>query len=196
MKLSKVPPDAFALYVAMGPDRSYEQVGKHYGLHKRTVLRAARRDRWQERLEEIERQAQQDTDAKLAKSIHEANMRHRRLLTAVAARAAQALAQFELKSAMEAVRAAEVAVKLERLMLGEATETRSISVEQVSRDEISRLLVAGDDASDDWDAEAERDEAELEESLDDEITEDDGDDCDGRDDDEDQDDAPLQACSL
>ncbi len=189
MKLTKVPPDAFALYVAMGPDRSYEQVGKHFGLNKRTILRAARRDRWQERLEEIERQAQQDTDAKLAKSIHEANMRHRKLLMAVAARAAQALQQFELKSAMEAVRAAEVAVKLERLMLGEATETRSISVEQVSRDEIARLLVAGDDASDDWDAESERDDQELEESVDDEGSEDDNGD-------DDQDDAPLQACSI
>lgn len=193
MKLTKVPPDAFALYVAMGPDRSYEQVGKHFGLNKRTILRAARRDRWQERLEEIERQAQQDTDAKLAKSIHEANMRHRKLLMAVAARAAQALQQFELKSAMEAVRAAEVAVKLERLMLGEATETRSISVEQVSRDEISRLLVArddaSDDASDDWGAEEESEDPELEEGIDDEGSEDD-------DGDDGQDDAPLQACSL
>ena len=110
MKPTKVPADAFALYVAMGPERSYEQVGKHFGLCKRTILRAAQRDRWQERLEEIERQAQQETDARLAKSIHEASMRHRKLLLAVAARAAQALQQFELKSAMEAVRAAEIAV--------------------------------------------------------------------------------------
>jgi hypothetical protein len=151
VKASLVPDDAFALYVALGPEgRSYDAVAKHYGLTKKTITRAAVRERWQERLEALERKAQEETDAKLASTIHEANMRHRKLLLAVAARAAQALQQYELKSAMEAVRAAEVAVKLERLMLGESTESKSISVEQTSRDELARLLVAEDEVES-WD---------------------------------------------
>ncbi len=158
MKASLVPDDAFALYVALGPEgRSYDAVAKHYGLTKKTITRAAVRERWQERLEALERKAQEETDAKLASTIHEANMRHRKLLLAVAARAAQALQQYELKSAMEAVRAAEVAVKLERLMLGESTEARTISVEQVTRDEVNRFLV-DEHAVEEWDDDSNDDE--------------------------------------
>jgi hypothetical protein len=156
MSVTRLPSDAFAFYVAMGTDRSYEMVGKQYNVCKRTVLRTAQREKWQERLEEIERKAQTETDEKLAKTVHEANMRHRKLLLAVASRAAQALQRYELRSAMEAVRAAEVAVKLERLLLGESTESKSISVEQASRDEVSRFLVSTSEAAD-WPGEGEVD---------------------------------------
>jgi protein-tyrosine-phosphatase len=156
MSVARLPSDAFAFYVAMGTDRSYEMVGKQYGVCKRTVLRTAQREKWQERLEEIARKAQTETDEKLAKTVHEANMRHRKLLLAVASRAAQALQRYELRSAMEAVRAAEVAVKLERLLLGESTESKSISVEQASRDEVSRFLVSTSEAAD-WPGEGEAD---------------------------------------
>ncbi len=169
MKNSMVPPDAFALYVGMGQDRTYEAVAKHYGLCKRTILRAAIRDRWQQRLEDIEREAQAATDAKLAKAMLDMNMRHRKLLLGIASRAAQALSQFELKSAMEAVRAAEVAVKLERLLAGEATETKTLSIEQVSRDEVSRFLVAENEA-DDWGDEERIDTLEGEDERDDGTT--------------------------
>ena len=108
------------------------------------------RDRWQQRLEDIEREAQAATDAKLARAMTDMNMRHRKLLLGIASRAAQALSQYELNSAMEAVRAAEVAVKLERLLAGEATETKTLSIEQVSRDEVSRFVVVESDA-DEWD---------------------------------------------
>lgn len=151
---SKVPADAFALYVAMGADRSYEQVAKQLSLSKRTILRTAMKERWQDRLVEIEKKAQAETDSKLAQTLHEASMRHRKLLLAVASRAAQALQRYELRSAMEAVRAAEVAVKLERLLLGESTESRTISVEQASRDEVSRFLVSTNEAPD-WPGEVE-----------------------------------------
>ena len=148
---TKLPPDAFAYYVGLGNEcRSYELVGRQYGVCKRSVLRTARRDRWQERLEEIERQAQEATDARLAKTLFDMNMRHRKLLMAVASRAATALQQHELRNAMEAVRAAEVAIKLERLMAGEPSESRAVSVEQVTRDEVSRFLIDSDEAEE-WD---------------------------------------------
>lgn len=158
----KMPDDAFAFYVALGPDqRSYELVGKHYGVHKKTVTRTAEREQWQARLEVIERRAREATDAKLAKDLHAMDMRHRKLLLGIASRAASAIQAFPLKTAMEGIKAAEIAIKLERLLAGEPTETRTISVEQVTRDEVHRFLLE-DGQADEWsESDEDDDESEL-----------------------------------
>ena len=90
MTARKLPEDAFAFYVALGATRSYETVAKHYGSHKRTVVRTADREEWMQRLAAIERKAREVTDAKLADQLAEMNDRHRKLLLAVASRAAGA----------------------------------------------------------------------------------------------------------
>lgn len=150
--MAKLTADSFALYVALGPERSYDAVAKHQGVTKRTVVRVAEREQWQARLEAIERKAREATDAKLSDELHEMSLRHRKLLLAMASRAATAIQTYPLKSGMEGIKAAELVVKLERLIAGEPTEARTISVEQVTRDEIGRFLIdEGDDES--WDEE-------------------------------------------
>ena len=139
--MSKLTADAFTLYVALGPERSYEQVSKHFNVAKRTVVRVAEREQWQARLEAIERNAREATDTKLSNELHEMSLRHRKLLLAMASRAATAIQTFPLESGMEGIRAAELVIKLERLIAGEPTESRTISVEQVTRDEMSRFLI-------------------------------------------------------
>jgi hypothetical protein len=139
--MSKLTADAFTLYVALGPERSYDAVAKHYGASKKTVTRVADREQWQARLEAIERKAREATDAKLSDELHEMSLRHRKLLLAMATRAATAIQTFPLESGMEGIRAAELVIKLERLIAGEPTESRTISVEQVTRDEMSRFLI-------------------------------------------------------
>lgn len=148
--MSKLSADAFAFYTALGADqRSYELVAKHYGVAKKTVTRTADREQWQARLEVIERRAREATDAKLAQDLHAMDMRHRKLLLGIASRAASAIQTFPLKTAMEGIKAAEIAIKLERLLAGEPTETRTISVEQVTRDEVQRFLLE-DGQADEW----------------------------------------------
>lgn len=161
----KMPDDAFAFYVALGPDqRSYELVGKHYGVNKKTVTRTAEREQWQARLEVIERRAREATDAKLAKDLHAMDMRHRKLLLGIASRAASAIQAFPLKTAMEGIKAAEIAIKLERLLAGEPTETRTISVEQVTREEVHRFLLE-DGQTDEWSEGDESDDGDDESDL-------------------------------
>jgi hypothetical protein len=152
--MSKLTADAFTLYVALGPERSYDAVAKHYGASKKTVTRVADREQWQARLEAIERKAREATDAKLSDELHEMSLRHRKLLLAMASRAATAIQTFPLENGMQGVKAAELVIKLERLIAGEPTESRAVSVEQVTRDEIGRFLI---DEADDEQWEEERD---------------------------------------
>ena len=57
MPTRKIPLDAFAFYVSLGPGRSYQKVAEQYGVTKRAVVNVATRDRWQAQVEELERTA-------------------------------------------------------------------------------------------------------------------------------------------
>ncbi len=48
------------------------------------------------------------------------------------------LQQHPLSSSMEAIRAAELAIKLERLIMGEASERTAVTAEETVRKEMSR----------------------------------------------------------
>jgi hypothetical protein len=50
----KIPPEAFQFYVGLGPSRSYEAVAEEFGCSRRGVADCAKRERWQERLAEVE----------------------------------------------------------------------------------------------------------------------------------------------
>ena len=56
------------------------------------------------------------------------------------ARAVEALKQYPLSTAMEAMKAAEVVIKLERLIAGEPTERNAVSVEETIKREYQRWL--------------------------------------------------------
>ena len=51
----KIPSDAFEQYVALGPGRSYEALRKVFGVNKRSIVKLATKEKWQERLAGIER---------------------------------------------------------------------------------------------------------------------------------------------
>lgn len=164
----KLPADAFAFYCALGSERSYEAVARNFQVAKKTVVRAADREQWQSRLEAIERKAREATDSKLADDLHDMSLRHRKLLMAMAARAATAIQSFPLENGMQGIRAAELVIKLERLVAGEPTEARTISVEQVTRDEMSRFLIEETEVEewdDDTKDEPERDAGDGEEAV-------------------------------
>jgi hypothetical protein len=80
------------------------------------------------------------------------NLRHRKMLLAMGARAAAAIQAHPLDSGMDGIRAAEAVIKLERLLLDKPGESTALTVEQVTRDEMSRLLT---EKEDDWDDDAE-----------------------------------------
>jgi len=127
--MSKIPLDAFTFYAHV---RSYEQVAEKFGVSKRAVVKCAKRERWQERLTEIERQAKERVEKKLVETIEAMHERHLRSMRVVQARALETLRSTSLDSAMDAVRALDLAIKSERVIRGEPGE----------RTEMTGVLVA------------------------------------------------------
>ena len=150
----KIPPEAFEYYVGLGQDRSYRTVAEHYSVTTRAIAKCAARENWVERLEKIEAEGRSSADAKLASKVEkrqeerldasgEMEDRHLKTVKAMHARALTALKQYPLNSGMEAMRAAEMCIKLERLIMGEASERTEMSVEEITKREMGRWLVSG-----------------------------------------------------
>ena len=100
---------------------------------------------------EIELDAQEKSDARLADAAatrreelanqtEEAKARHLKSLKAVYFRAVAALQKYPMTSAAEAVRAMEMVIKLERLIIGEPSERTELSVEDVTKREMDRWI--------------------------------------------------------
>ncbi len=143
---SRIPPDAFDYYVALGPDRSYRAVAEHYDVTKRAVTKRAASEGWAQRLEQIELAARERSDERLVETLEDMNVRHLKILKAVQGKALTTLKGTPLSSGMDAVRALEMTIRQERLIRGEPTERNAMSIEEITREEIrSLLVVVGDD---------------------------------------------------
>jgi len=142
-----LPADAFSHFVALGPGRTHQAVAHQFDVHIRTVQRTAKTDNWAGRLESIEKEARQTADKALAEDLAEMQLRHRKLLRAMAARSAKAMSDFPLTDGMQAIKAAEIVIKLERLLAGEPTERTSLNIEETIKREYGRWLErAGEEA--------------------------------------------------
>lgn len=138
--MAKIPTDTFDYYVGLGPSRSYQAVASKFGVTKRAVTKHAVRDGWQERLAKIEAQARERSDTKIVETLEGMNTRHLKMLQVVQGKALEALRQYALKDAMEAVRALDVALKQERTIRGEPGERSAVSIEQIIKREYERWM--------------------------------------------------------
>ena len=137
----RIPSDAFEFYVGLGPSRSYQGVAERYGVTKRGIAKHASRDGWRERLDRIEQEAREKSDEKLVDVLGETRDRHLKTVRFMQARALTALKQYPLSSGMEAMRAAELAIKLERLIVGEPSERTEMNIEEITKRELEHWLV-------------------------------------------------------
>ena len=139
---SKIPPDAFECYVAMGAKRSYESVAQKYGVSKRSVVKRATREGWQRRVAEIETRAQERATERAVDTLEEVKTRHLKAFKAVQLRALESLKALLFKDPMDAVRAMDIAARHELLALGEPSERTAVAVEDVIRREYERWMVS------------------------------------------------------
>jgi len=135
----KLPPDAYDFYVALGIGRSYQQVADHYGVSKGTVTALAKRDDWQGRLLKAEQEARSRADKKAVETLEQVNERHLKIARAVLGKGLEGLRSISLNDAKDVIRALELGIKQERLILGEPTD-RTASVEELIRKETRDLL--------------------------------------------------------
>lgn len=125
----------------LGTNRSYQALAQVLGVTKRAVTKCAAREKWSERLTKIEQSARERSDLRLTETMEQMRDRHMATLKAMHARALSALVQYPLTNGMDAMRAAEMAIKLERLVAGESPETGAREVEAIIRREHERWLV-------------------------------------------------------
>ena len=144
MPKRKIPSDAFTYYVSLGPSGSYEAVAQKYGVSKRSVTKLARKESWQDRLEELQRKARQEANEKALESLEQMNQRHIKLLHTIEGRAFQALKSLPLDNAIAAVRALDIAIRQERAIRGEPGDGSGESMEAIIRREYERWMVGGD----------------------------------------------------
>lgn len=143
--------EAYAFWVALGDRRSYGRVCEEFKVSRRCIQKCAARNKWSERIVGIERAEKQLIDQKLAETRAEVRERHLRMIRAMSARGLQALQKMELDTAFEGIRAIEMAVKLERLLLGETSEHVAHSVQELTRREVDTYLVLDGDTEEDDD---------------------------------------------
>lgn len=143
----KIPPEAFAFYVSLGVARSYQAVADRFGASKSAVAEIAERERWSERIREIEKKSGEAATKQAVDAIAEMNSRHLKLMKAIQARALETLKSMPIEDASAAVAAMIAACKQERIILGEPSERTAVEVGDVIRREYERWLApAADDA--------------------------------------------------
>lgn len=136
----RLPNDAFDFYVSLGERRSYAAVAERFVVDKKTVVRRAKKEDWQNRLDAITQQARKTTDQKIVESIEQMNERHLATLRVIQGKALNTLRAMPLEDAMDAVRALEIAIRGERLVRGEPTDRSAIDVEDMIRREHVRWM--------------------------------------------------------
>jgi len=140
----KIPLDAFEQYVAMGTGRGYQALGNQFGVNKRSIVKLAAKEKWQERLASIERQAQVKSDARAAETLEAMKTRHLKTLSAVLGRALEALKAMPLDNSMDAIRAIDMVLKQERLIRGaDSEDAAGRTIADVARQEMRTLLRVG-----------------------------------------------------
>jgi hypothetical protein len=115
-------------------------LAQRLGAAKRSITRLAAREKWQERLLKIESQARERLDEKMVETMEAVNARHLKIFRAVLSKGLQALQSMPLSSAEAAVRAIEMAVRGERLVLGEPTDRNAVSVEDIIKREYENWM--------------------------------------------------------
>jgi hypothetical protein len=149
----KIPDDAFERYVAMGAGRSHKALADELAVTKRAVTKRAAVEKWTERLAKIEKDARERSDARMTETFEQMRERHMATLRVMNGKALTALKQYPLDNAMDAMRAAEMAIKLERLVAGQPADHTQVDVAEVTRQEMRRLLTTdpvGTNGPDDW----------------------------------------------
>ena len=136
----KLPPNAFEAYLALGEQRAYSTIAKQFGVSKRCVTKRAAQEGWAERIKKIEADARAITDQRASQTLAEMNDRHLAMVKAMGLRAMTALKNFPIEDGMDAIRAADMTIKLERLLAGEVSKRTELSIEAITRQEMRTLL--------------------------------------------------------
>ena len=148
MPRRKIPPEALTFYLGLGPGRSYQKVAEKYGVTKRAVTKLAAKERWQEKVAEIERSARESAEEQVKSEYEVAYKRHMKALRMVFAKGVQGLSQMVIDTPADAMKAIQMAIREERVALGEPTDRTAVSIEDTIKREYERWMVVDEEQPD------------------------------------------------
>lgn len=131
--MTKLPPEAFALYVNLGISRSYATIAAHYGVTKRCVVHRATTEKWQDQLRVIEIEAKNNALKEAVEDIHKVNSRHLRSYMLLQAKALDYLLRNPIDSTSDAARILNLGILGERLVRGEPVHRREILLGRIEQ---------------------------------------------------------------
>jgi hypothetical protein len=140
----RIPPSAYEDYLAMGTERSYQALADRYGVSKTAIVKKAKKERWQDRIAEVERKARELAEEKAVDELEAVRQRQLKESRFLLARSLQVLKDQPPERGIRAASAINVAWKHELLLLGEPTE-RQANVEELIRRETRDLLKVVDE---------------------------------------------------
>ena len=114
----RIPATAFEQYVALGDGRSYQALSERIHISKRSIVKRASREGWQQKLQSLEQRAQEDALRRLGEDAAAIRERHLKAMRVVQAKALETLKTKPLETAMDAVRALALAQREERELVG------------------------------------------------------------------------------
>jgi hypothetical protein len=142
--MHRIPPSAYEDYLAMGTERSYQALADRYGVSKTAIVKKAKKERWQDRIAEVERKARELAEEKAIDELEAVRQRQLKESRFLLARSLQVLKDQPPERGIRAASAINVAWKHELLLLGEPTE-RQANVEELIKRETRDLLKVVDD---------------------------------------------------
>jgi hypothetical protein len=143
----KIPPDAFTYYFSLGEERSYKTLAKKYGCSERAVAKVASKEKWQNRLEDLEVKARAKSDQQILESLEQMNTRHIKTARMLQAKGIEALQGMQIDSVPDALKAVQVGLDKERLIRGEPSERTALDImRELKRDEEELLVEVDEDA--------------------------------------------------
>ena len=139
--MRKIPPDAVDYYFSLGPGRSYRTVAEHYGVSKRAVTNLAKREDWQQRLLKLEDEARERADKKNEDELVAAIDRHLKAIRLVFGKGVEGLRNMTIDTPADAMKAIALAIREERVALGEPSDRTAVTVEDTIKREYERWMV-------------------------------------------------------
>ena len=110
----RLPPTAFAYYLGLGPERSYQKVAEHFGVSRQAVAKRGKKEDWCMEVARHEEKERQRANQAASDSLAEMNERHRKTLQIVQKKALEALRTTSTMRAKEAASVLVAAIKSER----------------------------------------------------------------------------------
>ncbi|MFN0205874.1 MAG: hypothetical protein ACKVS6_06125 [Planctomycetota bacterium] len=147
-RVAKIPSTAFEDYLHLGDRRSYQLLANRYNCNKRSITTRASREKWQERILQIQHQSRETALARIGEDDAAVRERQLRIIKAIQARALETLRAKPFETAADATKALLSAQKAERELLhlevaGNAKDSgrATLQIERTVREVSERRIV-------------------------------------------------------